>query len=56
MQMSPWIVKISQLQLLAREQVLYIEEPFKDISMLDDVVDGTIPPMPLMKRQHRCWT
>ncbi|HCV8786194.1 TPA: o-succinylbenzoate synthase, partial [Staphylococcus aureus] len=37
----------TQLQLLAREQVLYIEEPFKDISMLDDVVDGTIPPIAL---------
>ena len=37
----------TQLQLLAREQVLYIEEPFKDISMLDEVVDGTIPPIAL---------
>ncbi|HHP5733010.1 TPA: o-succinylbenzoate synthase, partial [Staphylococcus aureus] len=37
----------TQLQLLAREQVLYIEEPFTDISMLDDVVDGTIPPIAL---------
>ena len=37
----------TQLQLLASEQVLYIEEPFKDISMLDEVVDGTIPPIAL---------
>lgn len=48
MQMSPWMRQdFTQLQLLAREQVLYIEEPFKDISMLDEVVDGTIPPIAL---------
>ncbi|WP_370695545.1 enolase C-terminal domain-like protein, partial [Staphylococcus aureus] len=37
----------TQLQLLAREQVLYIEEPCKDISMLEEVVDETIPPIAL---------
>ncbi len=45
----------TQLQLLAREQVL-IEEPFKHISMLDDVVDGTIPPIALDEKAHHCRT
>lgn len=38
---------LAQLELLAREHVLYIEEPFKDISMLNEVVDKKIPPIAL---------
>ena len=38
---------MTELKLLAHENILYIEEPFKEISMLDDVVDGTIPPIAL---------
>ncbi|MEZ2005291.1 o-succinylbenzoate synthase, partial [Staphylococcus aureus] len=37
----------TQLQLLAREQVLYIEEPFKEISMIDEVVAEKTPPIAL---------
>ncbi|UMT74921.1 o-succinylbenzoate synthase [Staphylococcus roterodami] len=38
---------MTQLQLLAHENILYIEEPFKDISMIDEVVSENKPPIAL---------
>ncbi|HCZ1594566.1 TPA: o-succinylbenzoate synthase [Staphylococcus aureus] len=38
---------MTQLQLLAHENILYIEEPFKEISMIDEVVAEKTPPIAL---------